>query len=399
MNTSKCNSIKELIEDQNAYSRDNRKSAFKNLFSFTKLFVIFGIDVKYSKDNETKGTAVSFMKYLMLFAWILALFSVISEVYIKIKHYDNRKKSSVALILYLLTYLMWNHIIKQNATKLIEILRKLKKIEKMFGIPHHKNINQICCLIFTSICFLMICLYTLDYDNETTKEVIRIFSIGMINVKSVHWSISVIFCIVTLFYVHYVIFFVYYFALFYISVCYRMTIILYRNVELNKSITEKCLIRALHCDDCFRRYDSILTLFNTINSVLSFPIFLNCSFCAIAMFYVTITIVSESKDNLQRDLTAIYALIINFIIFTATVFAASTVYEADKKVKKSNIKILRSLSKEARKEIKESIEVLSHILYSPPFALTGWDIFEFTKTFYFTAAGCYLTYSLLLINL
>lgn len=399
MNTSKCNSIKEFIQDQNAYSRDNRKNAFKNLFSFTKLFVIYGIDVKYSKNNETKGTAASFMKYLMLFAWLLAFFSVISDIYIKIKHYDNTKKSFVALILCLLTYLMWNHIIKQNATKLIEILRKLKKIEKMFGIPHHKNINQICCLIFTSISFLVICLYARDYSNETTKEVIRIFSIGMINVKSVHWSISAIFCIVSFFYVHYVIFFAHYFAFFYIIVCYRMAIILYRNVKLNKNIIEKCLITTLHFDDCFRRYNSILILFDKINSVLSFPIFLNCSVFAIAMFYMTITIISESKENEKIDLSVVCILITNFILFTAIVFTASTVYEADKEVKKSNIKILRSLSQEDRKEVKESIEVLSHIFYSPPFALTGWDIFEFTKTFYFTAAGCYLTYSLLLINL
>lgn len=95
----------------------------------------------------------------------------------------------------------------------------------------------------------------------------------------------------------------------------------------------------------------------------------------------------------------IFFITINITLFSATTFAASAVNVADKNAKKSNIKILRSLSKEGRSKTKESIDYLFQICHNTPFTLRGWYFFQFTGEFYLTTVGCFITYTLLIINL
>ena len=95
----------------------------------------------------------------------------------------------------------------------------------------------------------------------------------------------------------------------------------------------------------------------------------------------------------------IFTLLVNIALFTGTVFNASDVNEADKKAKAFNIKILRSLDTKNRRKIKESIEILSQMSHAPAFAMTAWNFYEYTRGFYLTSIGCFLTYALLIINL
>lgn len=92
MNMPESRAVKGFIEDPNNCSNEKRKYAYKNLFSYTKLFVIHGIDVHYSKRNEKKRTAAYFMKHIFKFSWIFLFFTTISEEHIKISHSDNTKK-------------------------------------------------------------------------------------------------------------------------------------------------------------------------------------------------------------------------------------------------------------------------------------------------------------------
>ena len=131
-----------------------------------------------------------------------------------------------------------------------------------------------------------------------------------------------------------------------------------------------------------------------INSKLAFPAFLDCGFHAGTVLYDALNMFKN-----QYSATDISMFVIDFALFTGITFAASSVNQTDKLAKESNLEVLRSLSKRHRKKTKESVEILSDVCHAPAFALSGWNLFDYTTRFYLTAIGCLITYSLLIIKL
>lgn len=175
-----------------------------------------------------------------------------------------------------------------------------------------------------------------------------------------------------------------------------MVILLSNHAEMNEHFIERRFTTSKNCDICFIRYDTILTLFDIINTILGFPIFLSICYNACG-FLLSVLYIWNSPNGV--NLITIRILISSFILFTEVAFAASSVNEVDKKAKRSNIRVLQAVSYKDRCQINEKIVGVSQMCYSAPFALTGWDIFEFTKGFYVTSVGYFATYTLLIINL
>lgn len=289
---------------------------------------------------------------------------------------------------------MWNHIIKCEAN-LMEVIGKLRKLEKLLEISPPEIEVKFLYSLLTTICLLSVG-FDIYYFHVFSKKAIRTFTFDTVDVHDVHWSIGLFAFIIYEFVVQYGYFFVNYFVHFYIIVCRYLMLILSKHVETNERIIKRRFTNYKNCDICFIRYDAILNLFHTVNSTLGFPIFLGIGYSACAILLSAMNIWNYQDDV---SVSTICFLLSSFILFTATVFAASAVNETDKKAKRSNIRILQSLSNKERSQLKESIVGLYQMCYSPPFALTGWDIFEFTKSFYVASFGCFATYALLIINL
>lgn len=392
MNLFKSGINNKLNEHQNVYSFQNRRNARTSLYRYMKLFQIFGIDVRHLHHKQKKSTLVFTTNCLIRISMIMYIFILISETFIKFKFNENLKDLFVVSGLFLGSYLMWSHINK-GETNFIETIQKLRKLEKFLEISAPEKTIKLCYLLFTTMCILSVCADAYGY-NWITKWAVRNFTFGTINDN--HWSIALFSFIIYEFLMQYGYFFVQYFGNFYVIVCRYMVLILTRHVELNECIIKRQFIISKNCEICFIRYDTILTLFDSVNSILGFPIFLGSCYNASSILLSALNIWKLRQDV---SLTDIYFLISNFLMFTVTAFSASAVNEADKKAKKSNIRVLQSLSNKERCEVKERFVGLSQMCYSPAFALTGWDIFEFDKRFYFTAIGCFATYSLLILNL
>lgn len=357
-----------------------------------KLFKMFGIDIL--NHNQTKSIFIFTTKCLMRMAWFMFLCILISETFLKFKYKENSKELFVRSALFLGSYLMWNYIIKREA-KLTETIKKLRKLETLLKISHLEKTVKFCYLLFTTICILIVCVDAYCY-HSLTERAMRIFTFGTVKVHDVDWSIALLFVIILQFTLHYEYFLVQYFGIFFVIVCRYMVLILSRHVEKNQHIIKRQFVTSEHSKICFIRYDAILSVFDVLNSILGFPIFLVSSYSACEILLSALKIWESAHGVSLRDITF---LLSSFILFTAITFSASDVNEVDKRAKKSNIKILRSLSNKDRIQIKENIEGLPQMCYSPAFALTGWNIFEFTRSFYVTAVGCFVTYSLLIINL
>lgn len=382
---------KKVIKPQN-----NKSKIFcASLITFMKLFQIFGVNISYSNNRKTQKVVASVTKCLIIFWGILLLLSIISRFYVTVKYRENPKSMLIAIVLHLAAYLMWYHIIKYES-QMIKTLNKLYKLEKLLEILPPKKLVMSCYLLFVLIFILFVCSNTYDYDISRSEKVARLWTFDSLDFHYIHTSISFIIYQITYFEWFYIYFFTCYFALLYIIISRYMTIILKEHVNINDCTVKRRLMTSTDCDSCFIRYDVIIELFDDINSIFSFPIFLESSYSYGGMLWVTLEIWKSPKDLFLND---ILFLIFNFILFSATTFNASSVYEADKIAKKSNFTILRSLSNKDSKQTKESVEILSQMCLFPPFALTGWNFFQFTRGFYLTAVGCFVSYSLLIINL
>lgn len=385
---------RRFIEPRKAGTNQS-KNAYANLIAFMKIFQIFGVDINYSNNKQKRRSVAFVTKYLIIFGGILVLLWIISRACLVVKNKESSKSVFISAVLYLGAYLMWYYII-QYQSKLVKSLSKLQKLKKLIEISSPEKFILICYLLFILICIFSVCSYTYDYDVSQSKEIVRLFTFDSLDSHDIHWSVSFIIWEIYYFEWNYNYIFTCYFALFYIIICRYMMVIITEHVRINDSAVKRRLMTSIDCDSCFNRYDAIIETFNNINSILSFPIFLQMSYSSCGMLWVTLQV---WKAPMSLSLKDTFFLIFNFILFTATTFAASDVNEADKVAKKSNLKMLRSLSHKNSKQIKESVEILSQMCHSAPFALTAWNFFEFNRGFYLTALACFATYSLLIINL
>lgn len=392
MNLLKSCSNNGLIEHQNGSSNMNRRNSQSSLYACMKLFQIFGINTKRLNHKETKNVLVFTTKILMKMSLLIFLYILISETFLKFKFKESSKELFVITALFMGSFLMWNHIVKYEKN-LIKVIAKLEKMEKLLQVSPPEKLVKHCFLLFATLCFLSVLADTYNYDI-LTKSIIRNFTFGTVDIYDIHWSIVLLSYFIHQFMVQYGYFFVIYFVNFYVIVCRYMVLILSRHVEINERIIKRRFTTSRNCDICFIRYDSILIIFDAINSILGFPIFLASCYNVCEILLATLNI---WKNGIS--FTEMYLLLNSYLLFTATVFTASAVNEVDKRAKKSNFRILQSLSNKERNQIKESNIGLFQMCCSPPFALTGWDIFDFTKNFYISTIGCFATYSLLIINL
>lgn len=386
---------KKVIKPQNARTNNKSKISCASLITFIKLFQIFGVNISYSNNRKTQNIVASITKCIMNFLGILLLLSITFRVYLTVKYKQNPKSILIAVILHLAAYLMWYHIIKYQS-QMIKTLNKLHKLEKLLEISSPKKSVMSCYLLFVLIFTLSAFSKAYDYGISRSEEEAWLFTFDSLDFHYIDRSISFTIYQITYFEWFYIYFFTCYFALLYIIISRYMTIILKEHININECTVKRRLITSTDCDSCFIRYDVIIDVFDDINSIFSFPIFLESSYIYCGMLWVSLQIWKSPKDLLLND---IFFLIFNFILFSATIFNASSVYEADKIAKKSNFAILRSLSVKNSKQTKESIEILSQMCLFPPFALTGWNFFQFTRGFCLTSLGCFVTYSLLIINL
>lgn len=382
------------------HSKIRRKKLHGNLHTYLKLFKMFGIDIGNSWNIQLKTTASSIRRNLMKLYWVSLTLTMLSSTYIACSTYvtsstygENLKNLLDTVIMTLTSFLMWRHTAKFQR-KINKIIEKLQNLQFTLEILPPQKFITFSYSFFIILCFLSIILYAYPYDQEKSKF---IFSVITFDSRYTDWRVTLLTWHVYYFEMHYQYFFTCALALFYIIVCRYMMLILSRHVDINKTILKMRFISAADCDICFIRYEAIISTFDTINSLLSFPIFLESCYSACGVLWGLLMILMHQEDEIAaKDFLFSFT---NFVLFTAISFASSAVNEIDKMAKKTNLKILRSLNKAERNKTKEGVEILSQTCHAPAFTLTGWNVFEYTKGFYLTALGCLTTYTLLVIDL
>lgn len=142
-------------------------------------------------------------------------------------------------------------------------------------------------------------------------------------------------------------------------------------------------------------YSLILSSLRELEKTMSFPIFIVFIFHSLAIFSWLAWAILKDIFSYKTAIVAAFSILIICLIS----IAAAKVNEADKYAKYTNDQMLQKI--QLSNETSELDIKLRFMDFNnrPPFALSAWGYFYFTRSFFFIALGNLLAYALLIINI
>ncbi|GFY58088.1 uncharacterized protein TNIN_368771 [Trichonephila inaurata madagascariensis] len=193
----------------------------------------------------------------------------------------------------------------------------------------------------------------------------------------------------------------------YVTICCFLRNILNTHSEFGakRVVNPKSRINCVYLKYFLEIHEQTIRVLKRFEKIMSLPIFLIVSSDFTAMMYGVIRTdpLSQLTDYYER--IQVYIPAITFVALQGMVsflcisLAASNVHEASKKANEVLQDMLkRVLVSGQKRDIHELVPI--SILYSnPPFILSAWGVFHFTRGIFLAALGSILTYSLLITQI
>ncbi|GIY63075.1 uncharacterized protein CDAR_563921 [Caerostris darwini] len=194
-------------------------------------------------------------------------------------------------------------------------------------------------------------------------------------------------------------------AVIYTLICHFLRTILKTHSNFGDRITQKnkATINSVTIECYLQRYESLLKILKHFEKTLAFPIFLQQIVDLLGLFFgfIWIDISKSPLNNWLRHywLSVYFKSLFSLISFLCVSLTASSVHEASKECKNVQEIMLKQLLATNRKKDFKTVSVLLVAHQSPPFILSAWGFFYFTKGLVLVALGSVMTYSLLLIQI
>ncbi|GFQ76079.1 uncharacterized protein TNCT_674481 [Trichonephila clavata] len=193
----------------------------------------------------------------------------------------------------------------------------------------------------------------------------------------------------------------------YVTICCFLRNLLSTHSELGAKMVAnpKSRINCVYLKNFLEIHEQTIRVLKRFEKTMSLPIFLIVSSDFMAMMYGVIrTNPFDQFDEYSKKIT-VYIPAITFMALQGTVsflcisFTASNIHEASKKTNEVQQDMLkRAFISGQKTDIHELVPI--SILYSnPPFILSAWGAFHFTRGIFLSALGSALTYSLLIMQI
>lgn len=290
-------------------SKKNSREFF-NLITYLRILKLFGVNICEARCIKTKRTEIIRARNIIKFLWIILLVKFTSETYSG----KFRKAMVVRFGIQLSTFLIWYHLINCEV-KLAKVIEKLHRITNLHGISQIWKIIILCyffiILDFSIGIYKQVYLFNvIDQDEEFREITFSLIDSYYISPVLKRFALYLLF-----FTINFLCFLPLYFEGFYVIVCLCMKLILSKHVQINKLLLKTRSVISSDVDVCFQRYESILSHFRLINSLLSYPIFLASSNNCFSILWMLLTILKLGDSVLFESFTT---LIINFIALINT---------------------------------------------------------------------------------
>ncbi|GFT21442.1 uncharacterized protein NPIL_426611 [Nephila pilipes] len=152
-------------------------------------------------------------------------------------------------------------------------------------------------------------------------------------------------------------------------------------------------------------HECVVSVLKSFEKTMSFPIFLITSSDLMAVMYGVVKL--DPLNNLSGYNTRafkytsaiIFISLRGILSFLCINLAASDVHEASKNAKDVQKDMLKRILISGEKSDIQELVPFSVLHNYPPFVLTAWGVFRFTKGLFLSAFGSVLTYSLLIMQI
>ncbi|GIY63067.1 uncharacterized protein CDAR_563881 [Caerostris darwini] len=194
-------------------------------------------------------------------------------------------------------------------------------------------------------------------------------------------------------------------AVIYTIICHFLRTILkaHSNFGYRKTQKSKATVHYVTIECHLLRYESILKVLKHFERTLAFPVFL-LQIADLVGLFIGFIWIDASKSPLQHWfrnywLPVYFNSLVSLVSFLCVSLTASSVHEASKECKNVQEIMLKQVLASNRKEDFKTLTLLLVAHQSPPFILSAWGFFYFSKGLVLVALGSVMTYSLLIIQI
>lgn len=372
----------------------NEKFSIKYLMPISKIFKIFGINIDIHKSSGEDKLLWLCNKIAILVLTVFS-FSICYMSYPLLIMNGNGLKMRISHILQNICVLLLWITIFHARYKISSLCNKIVSLENDLGMVQETNIVRFCIAWLITIYLASIFLAIYPYDEERYYKSLKHLFPGTsyINNSGAFYA-AVPLYIISKVYTHV---FPTAFAVFYIILCERLQLILLKYVKKIREITFY-KVKTDDFDQCWNRYSNIIMVLQYFELIMSFPVFIVAFMDAQGIFIGLLLCMTniEQFESVTKP-SIFFSNLQNLVNLCAILFYASGVNERDTLARRSNVQLLGRCSSVDILSLDKKINRLS-ASNEPPFVLTGWGFFKFTRTFILSALGCIMTYALLIIN-
>lgn len=383
------------IEVFTSNESENKLLSYKHLRRLCTTFILFGINVNYTKKYRSVKIMEWICKSVVIVLFILRTACIFINVCTNAEMLNSTKQKS-HLSTYFADFLSVSTwcIVNCSAKKIMVLTNEIISLECPFKNTSHKLLSALCniWIVFVYISTCVSIIY--PYDERKYKGILEMYLFGydFKNDQFVIFTVCLLCFSCTLFFVTFPSFL----TIFYITICHYLWSVICRHRELNLRQLSVQEIDILDIYACFKRYKKITSVLQKFEDTMSLLIFIVFAKSTIGIFNGLICLLKKTCFSSMNSIT--FWVIHSFIQFSIILIFATLVNEADVNARQTNDEIIERLPASRISVLNMKITLLNKN-NKTAFTLTGWKFFSFTRNFFLTSVGCILTYALLIINL
>ncbi|KAF8786127.1 hypothetical protein HNY73_007889 [Argiope bruennichi] len=358
-----------------------------------------GVDVRKITRLSTSKCCLVYQRCVAFF-WIVYILHVIASYKIGDNSSEQTVKEILArkipdVIAFLIWLILWN---KQR--KISVLLNDIHCLQLAFKMKFHFLWAQLGTIIVIAVPSIAWLTMTQPFVEEGCRLLVKYYTLDLFDLSRVQncnilyfimaWNQFTIYtlrtCVVVL----------------YIIICCLMRNVLNAHSENgSQKISNNSSSSDYIClNQYFTTYDNIIECLKSLEKLMSFPIFLIQISECFSIFYGFVIKDYDIRKSWMKSFSIgiAYDSILSLISFLCVSFAASSIHEASKNAKEVQEKMLKRILTSRQQRNNQELLRLFITRTSPPFTLSAFGFFHFTRGMILSAVGSVLTYSLLIIQ-
>lgn len=365
----------------------------KAFYILYAIFAFFGICMHDTYNSQWKRLVITIWKYIAIMTvcgapiTILCVFRVHVDV-----NYDILKMVLSVILSDAFSVLLWFSVLKSKK-RILSVVRKVMNMDGLYRFRPHASLVIMSLIFIISLHFSSYFALLYPYNTVRYKAYFSNYVFGF-TVENTQITFYVV-CLTHFLYTTFIVTFPSSLVSLYIVLCQHLQMGMSAHTKRNRQLLSSHRVTSSDISKCFKRYNSILSIFQEFERSMAFLIFVAFSKSVYEIFRILLILSKSIKAyGMKYFIVCSIHSLVHFIVIS---FLASSVHDADVLARDTNADILERMPIDGISDINMKFTFLNKN-NATAFTLTGWKFFSFTRGFFLVACGCILTYAVLVIN-